>query len=110
MLSYGILKKFTLSTKFIDLTTYVAFSHGIVFDFLVANKWIKEKELNREYIETIYSYYKMNPELRDSVLKFIIQYAFQEEENDLLEEMSVLDIWWKTSFFRVWMNSRTWKK
>jgi len=90
MLSYGILKEFTLSTKYIDLTTYVAFSHGIVFDFLLANKWIKENVLNRECLEKIYSYYQTNPELRDSVLKFIIQYAFQEGENDLLEEMSVL--------------------
>jgi len=90
MLSYGILKEFTLSQKFLDLTTYVAFSHGIVFDFLVANKWIEEKGMNRECIETIYSYYQMNPDLRNSVLKFIIQYVFQEGENDLLEDMSVL--------------------
>jgi len=90
MVSYGILKEFTLSRKFLDLTTYVKFSHRIIFEFLVANKWIEENGLNRECLYTIYTYYHMNTELRDSVLKFIIQYAFHVGENDLLEKMILL--------------------
>lgn len=90
MVSYGILKEFTLSQNFLDLTTYVEFSHRIVFEFLVANKWIEEKGLNRECIEKIYSFYQLNPELRDSVLKFIIQYAFQVGESDLFEQIIMI--------------------
>jgi len=87
MLSFGILNEFILAKNFVDLTTYVEISHRIVFEFLVANKWIEEKGLNRECIETICSFYQLNPELRDSVLKFMIQYAFQVGESDFLEQM-----------------------
>jgi hypothetical protein len=99
MVSYGILKEFTKSLNFLDLTTYVEFSQDIIFSFLVANKWIEERELNRELIESIYNYYPKSSEFREQVLRFIIQYSFLVGKTDFLKELFMLSELKGNTFF-----------
>jgi hypothetical protein len=87
MISDGILYEFRIPGKYLTINTYIKFSHDILFEFFLANKWIEKNELNIELLRKIIVYYKNNSQLQRNILKYIIKFAFKEEKTELLKDI-----------------------
>jgi len=87
LISIGILHEYTIPDYYLTLTTFVKFSHNILFEFFLANKWIKENKLNVDLLKRIIEYYENTPQRRCNILKYIIKIAFKEENTELLKDV-----------------------
>lgn len=88
----NILYEFTVPGSYLSINTYVKFSHDILLEFFLANKWIKENTFDLELIRKIIHYYDNNPQLQCNVIKYIIKLAFKENNTSLLKDIySIFD-------------------
>lgn len=85
LIQNGILHEYTISDKYLTVNTYIEFSHKMLFEFLLANKLLKENGSQTDKLLEIVNGYGANPALQCNILKFIIKIAFKEGNIKLLE-------------------------
>jgi len=93
LIQKGILHEYTIPDHYLAFTTYIEFSHKMLFEFLLANKLLKENESQANRLLQIVKGYRENPALQCNILKFIIKIAFKEENMKLLEHFfGIIDL------------------
>ena len=76
LVSLGVLYEYTVDDKFLSTATYVKFNHQILFEFLLANYWLRESTFDRELFAVVSEFYSGNPSLKFQIVSWLIKYAF----------------------------------
>lgn len=87
LISDCILHEYSVPGSYLSVNTYVKFSHDILLEFFLANKWIKENKFDLNLLQRIIKFYENNPQLQQNILKYLIKYAFKEGNTDLLKDI-----------------------
>ncbi|MGQ8336331.1 hypothetical protein ACUNWD_07245 [Sunxiuqinia sp. A32] len=87
LIDSNILFEYTVPGSYLSVNTFVYFSHSILMEYILANKWIKENDLDLNLIQEIIRYYRNNRQLQQNLLKYIIKIAFKESKTDLLKNI-----------------------
>lgn len=87
LLSAGILHEFKIPGSYLTVQTFIEFTHTILLEFFLANKWLKENELNLDLLKQVITFYDDNKALQCNIIKFIIKIAFKEEKTLFLKDI-----------------------
>lgn len=83
----NILYEYTVPGSYLSVNTYVKFSHEILLEFFLANKWIKENSFDLNLFHRIINFYENNRQLQRNILKHLIKIAFKEGKTDILKDI-----------------------
>ncbi|MBP5369225.1 MAG: hypothetical protein J6Z01_12320 [Bacteroidales bacterium] len=84
LVSLGVLFEYKQEDKFLKTSTYIKFSHQILFEFLLANYWLRETTFDRELFAEISDFYRGNPSLKFQIVSWLVKYAFKDNRTDIL--------------------------
>ena len=84
LVSLGVLFEYKQEDKFLKTSTYIKFSHQILFEFLLANYWLRETTFDREIFAEISDFYRGNPSLKFQIVSWLVKYAFKDNRTDIL--------------------------
>ncbi len=84
LVSLGVLYEYTVEDKFLSTATYVKFNHQILFEFLLANYWLRESTFDRELFAEVSEFYSGNPSLKFQIVSWLIKYAFKDRRTDII--------------------------
>ena len=84
LVSLGILYEHKVEDKFLSAATYVKFNHQILFEFLLANYWLRESKFDKDLFAEVSEFYKGNPSLKYQIVSWLIKYAFKDKRNDII--------------------------
>lgn len=87
LVSFGILYEYKSDDKFLAGTTYIKFTHQILFEFLLANYWLREFGFTVGLFSEISDYYRSNQTLRAQIASWLIKYAFREKRTDIIKKI-----------------------
>ena len=87
LIAQGILYEYSIPDSYLTISTYVKFSDNNLFEYFLANKWIKENGLNDRLIEKVVGFYELTPQRLCNILKYILKIACKEENTDFLKEI-----------------------
>jgi len=87
LISDGIIYEQQKNDNFLALDYIVRFSHEIIFEFLIANLWLRNNDFNLKLLETIFQFYQKNKTLQTRILKWIIKFAFKESNTGILKNI-----------------------
>jgi len=87
LVSFGILYEYRVESKFLEYTSYVKFSHQILFEFLLANFWLREFGFSNELFEGVSDFYKHNIDLKYNISSWLIKYAFKENKTEVIKNL-----------------------
>ena len=84
LVSLGVLYEYTVEDKFLAAATYVKFNHQILFEFLLANYWLRESTFDCDLFDEVSEFYKGNPSLKYQIVSWLIKYAFKDGRTDII--------------------------
>lgn len=84
LVSFGILNEYRVEDKYLTQTYFIKISHQILFEFLLANFWLREYGFSKELFKTVAEFYEENTELKYNILSWLIKYAFKEKEKKII--------------------------
>ena len=84
LVSLGVLFEYKQEDKFLKTSTYIKFSHQILFEFLLANYWLRETTFDSELFAEINDFYRGNPSLKFQIVSWLVKYAFKDNRTDIL--------------------------
>ena len=87
LLDDNILCEYTVAGQYLSIHTSIQFSHEILMEFFLSNKWLKENELNLNLIREIIIFYSNNRNLQSNLIKYIIKFAFKEGKTDIIKDI-----------------------
>lgn len=87
LISKNILYEYTIPGNYLSMTTCVNFSHDILMEFMLANKWLRENKFDLSLIKRVSDYYADNRQLRSNIIKYLIKIAFKESKTELLKDI-----------------------
>lgn len=83
LLSYGLFHEYNELDKYLTYTRYIRFTDQKLFEFFTANLWLRDNKFTPELLDQISEHYGDNP-LQFDILKWIVKYAFFENNFDVL--------------------------
>lgn len=84
LVSLGVLFEYKTEDKFLTTATCIKFSHQILFEFLLANYWLRETKFDRDLFAEVSDFYSGNPSLKFQIVSWLIKYAFKDRRTDIL--------------------------
>ncbi len=87
LITHNILNEITIPGSYFSITTAVRFSHSILMEFMLANKWLRENSFDLDLIRKVIDYYSENKLLRCNLIKYMIKIAFKERKTELLKDI-----------------------
>ncbi|TLX72795.1 hypothetical protein E9993_16775 [Labilibacter sediminis] len=87
LLSAGIFHEYKVPGSYLSVQTFVEFTHNILLEFFLANRWLKENELNQKLLLRIITFYNKNSGIQCNIIKYIIKIAFKEEKTIFLRDI-----------------------
>ena len=87
LIQKGILYEYTIYDSYLSLSTFVRFTHNLLYAYYLVNVLIKERGLNIEFLRSIIADYKSTPHLQCNILKYAIKILFKEEQIELLKNI-----------------------
>ncbi|MCQ2975409.1 MAG: hypothetical protein MJ211_11445 [Bacteroidales bacterium] len=87
LLSFGILYEYKVEDKFLTTTTYIKFSHQILFEFLLANYWLREIGFVDSLFSEVAIFYQSNISLKFQIVTWLIKYSFREGRTDIISNI-----------------------
>ncbi|RKD91523.1 NACHT domain-containing protein [Mangrovibacterium diazotrophicum] len=87
LVAKNILYEYTIPGYYLSLKTCVNFSHDILMEFMLANKWLRENKFDLNLIKRVSDYYSDNRQLRSNIIKYLIKIAFRESKTELLKDI-----------------------
>lgn len=84
LVSLGVLFEYKTEDKFLTTATCIKFSHQILFEFLLANYWLRESTFDRELFAVVSEFYSGNPSLKFQIVSWLIKYAFKDRRTDII--------------------------
>ena len=87
LISKNFLYEYTIPGDYLSMTTCVNFSHDILMEFMLANKWLRENKFDLSLIKRVNDYYADNRQLRSNIIKYLIKTAFKESKTELLKDI-----------------------
>lgn len=87
LIARNILYELTIPGSYFSMTTAVRFSHDILMEFMLANKWLRENKFDLDLIRKVINYYGESKLLRCNVIKYMIKIAFKERKTELLKDI-----------------------
>ena len=83
----GIIYEYKHIGKFLVPQTYIKFSHSILFEFLLANHWLRKYGFTEKLLEKVSTFYHKNPVLKYQIVLWIIKYSFKEKQITLVKDI-----------------------
>lgn len=93
LISNNVLYEYTVQGNYLAVKTFVKFTNDILLGFFLTNKWIEENNFNLKLIRHIYKFYEKNSKLQVDILKYMIKYAFQEGNAEILKNIFTVFIY-----------------
>ncbi len=87
LISNNVFYEYSVSGNYLSVVTYVKFANDILLGFFLANKWIEEKGLTLNLFRQIYKFYENNKQLQVGILKYLIKFAFKENNAEILKNI-----------------------
>ncbi len=84
LLSIGMIYEYTVPVEVFDQQIYVKFSRNAVFEFMLINKWVRNKPLNIELLRQIGEFYKDNEQLRCRLLQLSAKILLHQKAFDAI--------------------------
>ncbi len=85
--SMGMIYEYTESVGLFDQQIYVKFSQNAVFEFMLMNKWIRNKPLNIELLQEIRAFYKDNEPLECRLFQLSAKILLHQKAFDAIIEL-----------------------
>ena len=85
-----MLYEYTVQGNYLSVVTYVKFTNDILLGFFLTNKWIEENGFNLDLFRKIYKFYENNNQLQTGILKYLIKFAFKENNADILKNIFLI--------------------
>lgn len=87
LLSNGILYEYNVYEKYLTFSPHIKFTHDILFEFFIANYWLRNNEIDIALLKKLTSFYKNTKEVASNILQWIIKFAFLEKKIDFLKNI-----------------------
>ncbi|TAJ14178.1 hypothetical protein DMA11_06570 [Marinilabiliaceae bacterium JC017] len=87
LISEGTWHEYKVPGSYLSIRTFVEFSHAILLEFFLANRWLKGNKLTINLLKSIIQFYDDNLQLQINVLTYIIKIAFKEEKTSVLKDI-----------------------
>ena len=87
LLNNGIVYEQKQTDFLLNTKTYIKFTHSILFEFLLANHWLRKYGFTEKLIKTVSDFYDKNLTLKHQIISWIIKYAFKENRTGLVKDI-----------------------
>lgn len=83
----NFLYEYSVPGIYLSVKTYVKFSHDILLEFMLVNKWLQKNKFDLELIRKVIHFYDDNRQLRCNLIKYLIKIAFKEGKTEILKDI-----------------------
>ena len=87
LISNGIIYEYIIPYKLVENNTFVKFNHSIIFEFILFEKWITNKEINTSLFFEIRDYYINNIQLQCNLLKFFTEFLIFTNNLKMIKQL-----------------------
>ncbi|MGD9930988.1 MAG: hypothetical protein AB7U05_13300 [Mangrovibacterium sp.] len=87
LISQGIFYEYIIPEGFWDQHIYVRFSQNMVLEFILINKWMKNRKPDLTLLQEINEFYSSNTQLQCRLMQLFVKFLFHEKNYELIKQL-----------------------